>query len=211
MFDHTSFAKNTMFIISLPCKLCANIADIASVSPFDEAELLINPFQMFRVEDYFTLNLVPHVFVLTFLDHAFHTDCGMPLSAAAPGDTTTAFVKGMEVQVVGGKNQGRYVTHKPTGFEIDFTSEEHVDYGKPGGCLVSEVKGDWEPCEHAAGPAVERVKLEAASQQYFENGEFVAEYAKSSRTTCKHCNEKIQSGEFKLAKMVPSDRRETDP
>ena len=45
-----------------------------------------------------------------------------------------------------------------------------------------------------------------SSQQYFEDGEFVAEYAKSTQSTCKRCNEKIQSGEFRLAKMVPSDR-----
>ena len=57
-----------------------NIADIASVSPYGEAEakLLVNPFQMFRVEGNFSLPTVPHVFVLTLLDYKFHTDSGLP-------------------------------------------------------------------------------------------------------------------------------------
>lgn len=80
LHDNAAFAKNTLFVLFLPAGRRDNVADIASVSPYgeDEAELLLNPFQMFRIEGSFALRTVPHVFVLTFLDYKFHTDSGMP-------------------------------------------------------------------------------------------------------------------------------------
>eukprot|EP00729_Bicosta_minor_P002706 gene2706-16141_t len=74
----TSFAKNTLFVIFLQSGQRENIGDISALSPFgnQESELLINPYQLFRVEAHFHLKTVQHVYILSFLDTKFHTDDG---------------------------------------------------------------------------------------------------------------------------------------
>ena len=79
--DNPAFAKNTLLIVFLPRGRRDNVADVDEISEYKgkEAELLLNPFQMFRVEGYFSLKVIPHVFVLSFLDHKFHTADGQSL------------------------------------------------------------------------------------------------------------------------------------
>mmetsp|Transcript_50437 Transcript_50437/g.119939 ORF Transcript_50437/g.119939 Transcript_50437/m.119939 type:complete len:986 (+) Transcript_50437:78-3035(+) len=58
----------------------------------------------------------------------------------------------------------------------------------------------------AASSSSQAPALQAASQNHFEDGEFKAEYAKSSRSRCRRCNDLIMEGQMRLGKMVPSDK-----
>lgn len=68
---------------------------------------------------------------------------------------------------------------------------------------VSKVTNDQTIPSNESNPAV---KLEAASQIHFEDGEFTAAYAKSAGSTCKRCQQKIGAGLFRIGKMVQSDK-----
>jgi len=58
----------------------------------------------------------------------------------------------------------------------------------------------------AAASSSSACELEAAAQVHFEDGEFKAEYAKSSKSKCRRCNENIMEGQMRLGKQVPSDK-----
>eukprot|EP00656_Telonema_subtile_P047408 TRINITY_DN5441_c0_g1_i4.p1 TRINITY_DN5441_c0_g1~~TRINITY_DN5441_c0_g1_i4.p1 ORF type:complete len:975 (+),score=317.26 TRINITY_DN5441_c0_g1_i4:183-3107(+) len=62
------------------------------------------------------------------------------------------------------------------------------------------------PANVTQQPANPPPQLAQAAQVFFEDGSFKAEYAKSSRSTCKRCNELIMKDTLRLAKMVPSDK-----
>merc|ERR1740129_2741804 len=49
-------------------------------------------------------------------------------------------------------------------------------------------------------------KFKAPKKFYFEDGDFRAEYAKSSKAGCKKCKEKIAEGALRIGKQVPSDK-----
>mmetsp|Transcript_14797 Transcript_14797/g.33658 ORF Transcript_14797/g.33658 Transcript_14797/m.33658 type:complete len:967 (+) Transcript_14797:52-2952(+) len=67
--------------------------------------------------------------------------------------------------------------------------------GKAKAKAVSQPSSSTSPCE-----------LEAATDVHYEDGEFKSEYAKSSRSKCRRCNEAIMEGQLRLGKQVPSDK-----
>jgi len=67
-------------------------------------------------------------------------------------------------------------------------------------------KRDAEGQQKAEEPAGPPAKLTAPSQVFFEAGEFKVDYAKSDKSECNTCKNKIQKGTVRLGKMVKSTK-----
>lgn len=98
----------------------------------------------------------------------------------------------------------------------------HVTSGSEDICANSQVIPDWkmerasEVYTDTEEPDSARRKRGTAAGGQSQAGEhetlgFVAEYARSSRSTCRQCKQGIEENELRLGRLVPNPRYQKEP